>query len=112
VNAQRSELERKLADLRQKLEERPPDVLQLKAQVQELERRADAMRIEETTRKVSAAAGARDGRRAVIDTSFTMDIGETVVVGTSRLKGDKALIALLTAVAQRKDSKLAPGDIR
>jgi hypothetical protein len=112
VNAQRSELERKLADLRQKLEERPPDVLQLKAQVQELERRADAMRIEETTRKVSAAAGARDGRRAVIDTSFTMDIGETVVVGTSRLKGDKALIALLTAVAQRKESKLAPGDIR
>jgi hypothetical protein len=40
--------------------------------------------------------------RAVIDTSFTMDIGETVVVGTSRLAGgDKALIALLTAVAQK-----------
>jgi hypothetical protein len=31
-----------------------------------------------------------------------MDIGETVVVGTSRLKGDKALIALLTAVASAK----------
>jgi hypothetical protein len=30
-----------------------------------------------------------------------MDIGETVVVGTSRAKGgDKALIALLTAVAK------------
>jgi hypothetical protein len=37
--------------------------------------------------------------RGVIDTSFTMDIGETVVVGTSRVRGgDKALIALLTAV--------------
>ncbi len=37
--------------------------------------------------------------RAMIDTSFTMDVGETVVVGTSRLAGgDKALIALLTAV--------------
>jgi hypothetical protein len=35
---------------------------------------------------------------AVIDTSFTMDAGETVVVGTSRLQGDKALIVLLTAV--------------
>ena len=35
---------------------------------------------------------------AVIDASFRMDIGETVVVGTSRTKGDKALIALLTAV--------------
>lgn len=34
----------------------------------------------------------------VIDTSFTMDVGETVVVGTSRLEGDKALIVLLTAV--------------
>lgn len=36
---------------------------------------------------------------AIIDTSFTMDVGETVVVGTSRVAGDKALIALLTAVA-------------
>jgi hypothetical protein len=39
--------------------------------------------------------------RAVIDTSFRMDIGETVVVGTSRVKAGKALIALLTAVPQR-----------
>ena len=37
--------------------------------------------------------------RGVIETSFAMDIGETVVVGTSRIRGgDKALIALLTAV--------------
>jgi hypothetical protein len=40
---------------------------------------------------------------SLISTSFTMDIGETVVVGTSRLKGgDKALIALLTAVPRNK----------
>ncbi len=39
-----------------------------------------------------------DGR-SVIDTNFSMEIGETVVVGTSRIRGgDKALIALLTAV--------------
>jgi hypothetical protein len=39
-----------------------------------------------------------DGR-SVIDTTFRMDVGETVVVGTSRLKGgSRALIALLTAV--------------
>ena len=45
----------------------------------------------------SAATIARG--RSVIDTSFSMDIGETVVVGTSRVRGgDKALIALLTAV--------------
>ena len=30
-----------------------------------------------------------------------MDLGETVVVGTSRVKGDKALIALLTAVPRK-----------
>jgi hypothetical protein len=40
--------------------------------------------------------------RNVIDTSFNMDIGETVVVGTSRVRGgasdNRALIALLTAV--------------
>ena len=38
-----------------------------------------------------------DGQ-TLIDTSFNMRIGETVVVGTSRVRGDKALIALLTAV--------------
>jgi hypothetical protein len=38
----------------------------------------------------------------VIDTSFNMRVGETVVVGTSRLQGDKALIVLLTAVARPK----------
>jgi len=41
----------------------------------------------------------RVGGRSIIDTSFMMDVGETVVVGTSRVAGDKALIALLTAVA-------------
>jgi hypothetical protein len=36
----------------------------------------------------------------IIDTTFNMDVGETVVVGTSRLQGDKALIVLLTAVGK------------
>jgi hypothetical protein len=34
----------------------------------------------------------------LINSNFTMRVGETVVVGTSRLGGDKALIALLTSV--------------
>ena len=37
---------------------------------------------------------------SIIDTSFRMDVGETVVVGTSRLQGDKALIVLVSAVAR------------
>ena len=39
-------------------------------------------------------------RAGLINTSFNMEVGETVVVGTSRLQGDKALIVLLTAVAK------------
>jgi len=40
------------------------------------------------------------GSPALIETAFRMDVGETVVVGTSRLQGDKALIVLLTAVGK------------
>jgi hypothetical protein len=40
----------------------------------------------------------------IIHTSFGMDVGETVVVGTSRLQGDKALIVLLTAVPRPQKS--------
>jgi hypothetical protein len=45
------------------------------------------------------------GSKAVMDTSFRIEVGETVVVGTSGLKGgSKALIALLTAVGKRPKS--------
>ena len=37
---------------------------------------------------------------ALVDTSFSMRVGETVVVGTSRVNGDRALIALMTAVSK------------
>lgn len=47
---------------------------------------------ETSSRKATSA-------RSIIDTSFMMEVGETVVVGTSRLRGNsRALIALLTAV--------------
>ena len=42
--------------------------------------------------------------RPIIDSSFTMSAGETVVVGTSKLGGDKALIALVTAVKKNATS--------
>jgi hypothetical protein len=35
--------------------------------------------------------------RSIMDSTFSIALGETVVIGTSRLKGDQALIALLTA---------------
>src|SRR5258708_1923577 len=103
LTAQRNDLERRLADLRQKYNESHPAVIQAKTQNGDIAKRMDVIRIEDATRGVSAAAGIlRDTRGAVIDTSFSMDVGETVVVGTSRLKGDKALIALLTAIPPRR----------
>jgi len=47
---------------------------------------------------LDAEALANPGSRPIIDSSFTMNAGETVVVGTSKLGGDKALIAIVTAV--------------
>jgi hypothetical protein len=62
------------------------------------QRLADAELAVETRQKQSryAPAGA-----TLIDTSFTMSFGETVVVGTSRMRGgNKALIVLLTAATR------------
>ena len=71
-------------------------------------RRVDREIHEVTAHLADARAGrslnrpAEGPRSPVIDTSFAMGVGETVVVGTSRLKGgSRALIALLTAVPPR-----------
>jgi hypothetical protein len=74
----------------------------------ELELRSLQRRITDLTERVNRAP-ARSERaatptavKALIDTSFTMNVGETVVVGTSRQRGgSRALIALLTAVPPR-----------
>lgn len=99
---QRAELEAKLKSLRDRgYNDNHPEVQQLKNQLAALERETSMVRSEENMKRLRLSAGA--GRhRTLIDTNFTMDIGETVVVGTSRLQGDKALIALLTAVATTK----------
>ena len=50
------------------------------------------------TRQSQLRSSAGFGGATLIDTSFTMSLGETVVVGTSRMRGgNKALIVLLTA---------------
>ena len=99
--AQRAELETKLKSLKERYNDNHPEVQQVRAQIAALERQASMARTEESTKRFRMATVAR-GHRALIDTNFTMDIGETVVVGTSRVQGDKALIALLTAVASTK----------
>ena len=70
----------------------------------EVQLAAVTRRISELKQSLSAASSKVSGR-AVIDTSFRMDDGETVVVGTSKVKGGgKALIALLTATTDRAKS--------
>ena len=57
------------------------------------------------TLRLWASVPEEDGRLVIkappdllIDTAFKIDVGETVVVGTSRLDGSQALILLVTAV--------------
>ena len=71
---------------------------------QEAQLAAVTRRIGELKQSLSASP-TKAGGRAVIDTSFRMDDGETVVVGTSKVKGGgRALIALLTATTDRGKS--------
>jgi hypothetical protein len=76
-----------------------------RAEVERLEQRVNVLRdrLNKASRLGSRTlAQAKLGERPMMNTSFTMDVGETVVVGTSRLRSNsKALIALLTAVPQR-----------
>jgi hypothetical protein len=46
------------------------------------------------------AAGSRTGSATIMDSTFAIAPGETVVIGTSRIMGDQALIALLTAATK------------
>lgn len=97
--ARASDLEGKLTALRVELARREqggtkqPDT-KLNGEIASLQRQLRDLNAG-PMRKVSR------GNRGVIDVSFRMGVAETVVVGTSRVKGDKALIALLTAVPQK-----------
>ena len=75
------------------------ELQQLQARHTTLERRLAE------TMNTLAGQGGGTAHRTIIDSSFTMDVGETVVVGTSRLGGDKALIALVTAVRRSTSSR-------
>jgi hypothetical protein len=76
------------------------------------ERRDERKRLEAQIDYLKQRLTTQEGRsprrstRSMMDTNFLMDVGETVVVGTSRLKGgSKALIAMLTAVPPRGERK-------
>lgn len=66
--------------------------------------RAKVDRLERQLAELTPAAGG--GKGAVLDSTFSMDLGETVVIGTSSLRGEKALIALLTAAPRAGSSSV------
>ena len=87
-------IEREITRLQQKL-------VEARSSNQENVAREVKSELEAMDRRKRSVGNFRYSRaaRTVIDTTFSMDVGETVVVGTSRLKtNSKALIALLTAV--------------
>lgn len=92
LQAARAALEKDLANgnYAGSVEERKAYVAQAQQKIRDLQIAIDARQNELN------ASGS--GGQTLIDTSFTMRLGETVVVGTSRVRGDKALVALLTAV--------------
>jgi hypothetical protein len=79
---QAAELEKQLASLRAMLPSAQGAMLQ--------EQKARIERAEKQLRMVRA--------RKLIDSQFEMAVGETVVVGTSKIGGDKGLVVLLTSV--------------
>lgn len=95
-------LEVQLAEARKQYNAKHPEVLVLESKLEKAKRDAEE--------KYSPKAG--QGKGAVIDSTFSMDVGETVVIGTSSLKGDKALIALLTAARRPGSQSSNLGDKR
>ena len=115
--AREQELERRLFELRKELDTLEDEIPRRRAQLKgnhpevqalEQQRMRVQQRIAETTNQLSTdkthAADTDKAGRALMDNSFTMDVGETVVVGTSRLGGDKALIAIVTAARKGASS--------
>lgn len=72
-------------------------------QMLELVQQQQLLRAQMTQLNIRGQATEHAASEPLIDSSFTMNVGETVVVGTSRVGGDKALIALITAA--RKGSR-------
>lgn len=98
--ADRAQQVNDLKHLRQEIERRagqsanPAEEAAARTQVEVVKRKQTELERAAQTRVTTARSG------SVLDSTFSMKVGETVVIGTSRLKGEKALIALLTAASR------------
>lgn len=113
-----AERERRLSDLMQqrdaldaelrvastKLGSNHPDILSLRRKRESVDRQLDEARRTHAQGARTTTASRRSSGRLLLDNTFSMEVGETVVIGTSRVRGDKALIALLTAASRPTSS--------
>jgi hypothetical protein len=93
-------IEAVLSVQKKQLSPKHPDIISLEGKLE---------RLKAETEEKSRALG---GKGAVIDSTFSMDVGETVVIGTSSLKADKALIAVLTAARKPGSQTASVGEKR
>ena len=113
LQRQRSDTARQLQDARRKAQGRSevgaggapdedPNVRNLRTRLSDLDIRLAEARQQAQSQGRRADSPKVSVHRVIMDASFRMEVGETVVVGTSRVQGgEKALIALLTAVPQK-----------
>ena len=112
VEAAIAEEARRSVETTRAVQQRQEEIVRLEAELRAAEQQKNETKAKELRAQLARARNRSTSGRGgqsreysrrlggpIIDTSFNMDIGETVVVGTSRLKGNsRALIALLTAV--------------
>lgn len=101
LQAEMETLRVQIAEMRKRVDVgvvNPVELRPLQDRLAQLERRLADTSIASSGFGGGRGHGSAGTPRSIIDSSFTMEVGETVVVGTSRLGGDKALIALVTAV--------------
>jgi hypothetical protein len=92
---ERDDADAELKALKQKYTDSSPQV-----EAATVRSRRAAVRLEELQRSQTGTRMSTAPARNIMDSTFSIAAGETVVVGTSRLNGDQALIAILTAAAK------------
>jgi hypothetical protein len=99
---ERDDAELALRTIKETKTDSHPQVLAATARHSLAQRRVDDLQHSAQGGGVGSGGGGGRGSagRSIMDSTFSIALGETVVIGTSRLKGDQALIALLTAATK------------
>ena len=99
---ERDEAEFVLRTTKEKYQDPHPQVVAATARYSLAQRRVDELQLQHSTQGGGVGSGGGRGSavRSIMDSTFSIALGETVVIGTSRLKGDQALIVLLTAATK------------